>query len=111
MRKFLFGILMLIMVVQTVVTVAYIHHSEQTGAEYVSFDHDAPANVLQAGANETERPSLDDVDCHQCCHCTGIFSFLFPGSISAVLSGEKRFGYLLNLPSAFIAPHLRPPIL
>ncbi len=102
---------MLIMVVQTVVTVAYIHHSEQTGAEYVSFDHDVSVTVLQAGGNDAGGPSLDDVDCHQCCHCTGIFSFLFPGSISVFLSGEKRFGYLLNLPSAFVAPHLRPPIL
>ena len=111
MRKFLFGILMLTMVVQTIVTVAYIHHSEETGAEYVSFDHDVPVTVLQIDTNETSIPSLDDVDCHQCCHCTGIFSFLINGNIYTVLSGEKRFGYLLNLPSAFIAPHLRPPIL
>ncbi len=102
---------MLVMVVQTVVTVAYIHHSEETGTEYVSFDHDAPVNIFQAGSSETDKPSLDDIDCHQCCHCTGIFSFLINANVSGILSGEKRFGYLLNLPSAFIAPHLRPPIL
>ncbi|MCF6216743.1 MAG: hypothetical protein L3J58_11290 [Emcibacter sp.] len=102
---------MLIMVVQTIVTVAYIHHSEETGTEYVSFDHDVSVTVLQAGGNDAGRPSLDDVDCHQCCHCTGIFSFLINENIYTVLSGDKRFGYLLNLPSAFIAPHLRPPIL
>lgn len=105
------GILMSVMVVQAVVTVAFVHHSEQSGAEYVSFDHDAPVDILQAGSSESDTSSLDDFGCHHCCHCTGIFSYLTIGAIYTVLSEGKAFGYSLILPSAPISPHLRPPIL
>jgi hypothetical protein len=102
---------MMVMVVQAVVTVAFVHHSEQSGAEYVSFDHDASVDVFQADSDETEKSSLDDFGCHHCCHCTGIFSYLTSGEIYSILSGGKDFGYILELPSALISPHLRPPIL
>ena len=102
---------MLIVAVQAIVAVAYIHHSEQTGTEYVSFDHDTYVNALQSDSEESGKASLDDYGCHHCCHCTGIFSFLTNGSIHAVISEKKRFGYILELPSASISPHLRPPIL
>ncbi len=109
MRKWLYGILALIMVVQAVVTVAYVHQSEQNGLEYVSFNHDADltSSAGQAGSETSD----NDFGCHHCCHCTGIFPPLINGALKAVISAEKRFGYGLKLPSALISPHLRPPIL
>jgi len=99
------------MVVQAIVTVAYVHHSEQTGTEYVSFDHAVSVDTLQFGSEESDKSSSDGFGCHYCSHFTGIFSYLTNGSIYAVLSEEKRFGYILKLPSASFSPHLRPPIL
>ncbi len=109
MRKWLYGILALIMVVQAVVTVAYVHQSEQSGLEYVSFSHDADL-PLSAGQTGSETPD-NDFGCHHCCHCTGIFPPLINGALKTVISAEKHFGYGLRLPSALISPHLRPPIL
>ena len=99
------------MAIQAIVTVAYVHHSEQNGTEYVSFDHAVSVDTLQSDSEKSGKSSLDDFGCHHCCHCTGIFSFLTNGSIYAILSGVKRFGYILKLPSVSFSPHLRPPIL
>ncbi len=109
MQKWLYGILALIMVVQTMVTVAYVHQPEQTGLEYVSFDHGGKLSVPhgQTGSETSD----SDIDCHHCYHFTGIFLPMFDGALSTIISTGKRFGYKLRLPSASLSPHLRPPIL
>ncbi|HEC01867.1 MAG TPA: hypothetical protein ENI91_09250 [Sphingomonadales bacterium] len=112
MQKLLPGILMFMMVVQAVITVAYVHQAEASGIEYVSFDHDheLSADAGQTTSEKSDKRPVDDFGCHHCCHCTGIFSYENNAPFKAVLAADKIFSYDLSLPSALISPHLRPPI-
>tara|TARA_R110002096_G_scaffold139512_19_gene293965 strand:- start:6725 stop:7045 length:321 start_codon:yes stop_codon:yes gene_type:complete len=105
--------LTLLIAMQSVITVAFVHQSHETGTEYVSFDHsDDLSHAVKRQGNETsDKFPIDEFGCHHCCHCLGIFVFGKNNSLNLILSGGKLFEYGLRLPSALSLPHLRPPIL
>lgn len=111
--KWLPGIFALAMMVQAIITVGYVHHSEAAGAEYVSFNHNGelPAALGLAGSEEPDQSPAEDFDSHNCSHYIGVFLSMTSGALNSALSAKKGFGYGLKLPSASISPHLRPPIL
>jgi len=113
MQKWLPYILGLLIAIQSVVAVADMHQSFESGAEYVSFDdsNDLTFDVERKGPKKSDKFPDDEYGCHHCCHCLGIF---FPNAndrSNITLSGKRLFEYSLKFPSSLIFPHLRPPIL
>jgi len=113
LQKWLSGIFALTMMAQAMISVVYVHHSDATGAEYVSFDHNGelPAALAEAGSEKSNESPAKDFDSHNCSHYIGVFLTLTAGVLKIAILSEKTFGYGLKFPSASISPDLRPPIL
>lgn len=113
MRKRLCGILVLAMVVQAIFAVAFIHHSDHSENEIISFEHiqivsgDSDSEYL---ANSKLSP-IEDFASHHCCHYIAVLTFLGGDFLTSYFPDEKIFFYSFNLISTFPSPHLRPPIL
>ena len=113
MRKRLCGILVLAVVVQAIFAVAFIHHSDHSENEVISFEHvqsvsgDSDSDYL---ANSKLSP-LEDFASHHCCHYIAVLTFLGGDFLTSHFSNDKILFYAFNLVSASLSRHLRPPIL
>jgi len=116
-KRWILLLLTALIALQSVGAVIDSHQLHQSGQEHLSFEHDhenIKDNKVSDAKVEVKSVENSPYDCHHCCHCHGtsnLYVSAFFSSFSLVFHQKKTFEYLLNLPSIFLFPALRPPIL
>jgi len=90
------------------------HQLHQSGQEHLSFEHDHEGNSIDLSKDNLKTSEDSPYDCHHCCHCHGTSNLYLSGISSATLlsfGSKLSFEYDLNLPSIYLFPALRPPII
>ena len=123
-RKVLTYLLVTMIAMQSFVAIADVHQPHQRGNQHLEFEHvhGDPAtkisefdelDVVKSVFSEPfESSSLDEYDCHHCCHCHGVNYLKAAGNGNDVFPYKQHLflttsvDYLSYAPS----PDLRPPI-
>lgn len=113
MRKRLAIILVLAVAIQAILAVAFIHHSDQSGNEFISFDH---VQVVSTGGDldylgGSQNTPIKDFSSHYCSHYIGVFTNCGREFLASLFPIEKFYFYDFNLTSISISPLFHPPIL
>lgn len=123
-QKALTYLLVTMIAMQSFVAIADVHQPHQSGEQHLEFNHDHPDSDQNIGESDGfevvknvslesfSSSSLDEYDCHHCCHCHGV-SYL-----KAVSNGNDVFPYkqqpILSTPTGYLSythsPDIRPPI-
>lgn len=108
--------LVALIALQSVVAIADAHQPHQAGVEHLEFNHDDDKNTVDNSQHlkkVASSPSIDQYDCHHCCHCHGVVHFFLATpslGFDASLLVQELTGYWAQYPSILISPDLRPPI-
>ena len=116
-RHYLVCLLALLLALQSVNTVAYVHQLHQAGAEHMEFDHSYQPTDVESDNQLTqytaEKPNQSLYDCHNSGHCHGhtvaALAATIPGLV-VLNSKETLSSYLANLTSVIPPSLFRPPI-
>lgn len=107
--------LVALIAMQSVVAIADEHQTHQKGTQHLEFEHEHDSTRvadLQAD-KKNSGPSLDQYDCHHCCHCHGMSCFAVTASANGLDVGIF-VDHLSMLPlfyhSNLVSPDIRPPI-
>jgi len=112
-KKRLAPIFVILLLLQSVATMADIHASHQSGIQHLTFDddhHDASSptdDILKKVDSKTK------FDCHHCCHCHGIHHYWIVMSmplLPPVIEKQNFLSQRYILPSSPLDLRLRPPI-
>ncbi len=120
-QKVLTYLLVTMIAMQSFVAIADVHQPHQSGEQHLEFEHDHSDSetnigelevVKNASSESFNTSSLDEYDCHHCCHCHGVTY------LKAVSEGSDVFPYKQSIflststdyLSHTLSPDLRPPI-
>ena len=123
-QKVLTYLLVTMIAMQSLMAIADVHQPHQSGAQHLEFEHVHGIPEGQIGEPDqldvlervtwelSDTSSLDEYDCHHCCHCHGVNYLktanngndVFPHTLHLFLT--VSVDYISYTPS----PDLRPPI-
>jgi|GEM_PF-473218 len=113
-RKWLTTMLVILIALQSVVAIADVHQTHQTGTQHLEYDQDHRSHsASEKQTFEKDSNAVSEYDCHHCCHCHGMAHFFLPSqnnSLDTPSSEQRILDFRLKYPSAFVTPDLRPPI-
>ncbi|WP_142940901.1 hypothetical protein [Aliikangiella marina] len=116
-KRLLLIVMIALIALQSVNASIDTHQLHQTGQEHLSFEHDHEIGSIALSDDDLKSPENFEnspFDCHHCCHCHGTSNLYLAGLASETILSFRSdliFEYQLNLPSIFLFPALRPPIL
>ena len=123
-QKVLTYLLVTMIAMQSFVAIADVHQPHQSGEQHLEFEHahgdltkqvsepDELGVLKNVTLESFELTSLDEYDCHHCCHCHGV------NYLKAAGNGNDVFPYkqhlFLTMPVDYLSytpsPDIRPPI-
>lgn len=116
-RHYLKYLLATLIALQSVVVMADVHQVHQSGVEHLTLEHEHRQNVqfqLTGVDRQTQDPgSIEQLDCHHCCHCHGSSHLFFNGdqqSSDHVLLRDDVLEYHMDYRSHIAFPDNPPPI-
>ncbi|OUS00599.1 hypothetical protein A9Q81_10465 [Gammaproteobacteria bacterium 42_54_T18] len=112
-QKVLTYLLVTMIAMQSFVAIADVHQPHQSGEQHLEFEHaHGDSAELNVSSEPLESTSLDEYDCHHCCHCHGVNYLKTAGNGDDVFPYKQHLfltasvDYLSYTPS----PDIRPPI-
>ncbi len=114
-RNALSYLLIALIALQSVVVIADVHQSHQSGTQHLEFEHDHDSDFAGKKIQyEAEvNSSADQYDCHHCCHCHAIAHLFLTaghGIVDISSFGQELPEYSLTYISNLLLPAFRPPI-
>lgn len=119
-RRYLIHLFAVWIALQSVSSMADVHHFHQSGTKHVTFQHEHdPSDFHTPLKLALEKKQLDSsgdnaFDCHHCCHCHGtIYYFLRSTEVGAIepLQSIGASDYLISYYSFKSSLDTPPPII
>ena len=117
-KRWISCLLIALIACQSVMAMADIHQSHQSGVEHLEFDHDDNPDVTRNNLTADDLSPVNSTtgsayDCHHCCH-SHTMSHLFLSSnddyLQNIASKQSPPSYQLAYLSNIQRPNFRPPI-
>ncbi len=123
-QKVLTYLLVTVIAMQSFVAMADVHQPHQSGNQHLEFEHahedfevqksflDELGNVKNLSTALDDVSSLDEYDCHHCCHCHSVSYLKAAGLGNEVIPYKSNLFLSLSVDYLFYtpSPDLRPPI-